>query len=310
VIDNFRPGVLERLRIDYTTLSELNPRIVACSITGFGSASPRRSMPSFDLIHQAMSGMLSVTGSRDGPPARLGIPLADLAAPMFALHGILAALIAAERTGRGRRIEVSMLEALTFLHTYDGLITLNGGQTPHAWGTEHAHLVPWQAFATQDGHVAIAPREERLWRSLCIALQLPHLADDPRFATNADRVANRDLLIPILARQIGQRTTAEWLQAMAAHEVPAAPVNDLEQALAEATLAGEDAIVEVDLPSFGRLRMLANPVRVAGTAAGYLPPPQLGEDTDAVLREVVGARQARATADVGRTGARLAGDRR
>jgi crotonobetainyl-CoA:carnitine CoA-transferase CaiB-like acyl-CoA transferase len=288
VVDNFRPGVLERMGLDYDQLSNVNPALVCCSITGFGTTEPRRDMPSFDLIHQAISGMLSVTGPKDGPPARLGIPLADLAAPLFALHGIMAALLARQWTGRGRKVEISMLESMTFLHTYDALMYLNGGAQPRAWGTEHAHLVPWQAFETRDGYVVVATREERLWRNFCAAIDLPELADAPAYATNADRVAHREDLIPILEGRMRARSNAEWLTVLADHEVPAAPVNDLAHALSEPTLVENEAIVRVPYEPIGEVAMLANPLRISGASAEYTSPPLLGQHSAEVLAEVAG----------------------
>jgi len=288
VIDNFRPGVLQRMEVDYERLAAVNPAIVCCSITGFGTSGPQAGLPSFDLVHQARSGLLSVTGPIGGPPARAGIPLGDLAAPLFALHGIMAALIARQATGRGRLVEVSMLESLTFLHTYDAVMYLNGGPLPTAWGTQHAHLVPWQAFETSDGYVVVATREERLWQNFCAAIGLPALADDPDFRTNADRVANRDRLIPLLEERMRTRSTGAWLEVLGEREVPAAPVNDLAAALAEPALTQHDAVVEVPHPRLGGLRMLANPVRLSGSELAYAGPPALGEHTADVLASVGG----------------------
>ncbi len=288
VIDNFRPGVLERMRLDYETLSALNPGIVCCSITGFGERGPQRDMPSFDLIHQAMSGLLSVTGERDGPPARVGISLADIGTPMFALHGILAALLARQLTGRGQRVEATMFESMTFLHTYDAVVYLNGGEMPSAWGTQHAYHVPWQAFETRDGYVVVATREEIFWRAFCTAIGLPELGDDPRYATNLGRLAGRDQLIPVLEARMRERPSADWLEIFGRLQVPSAPVNNLAQALAEPTLIENGGIVSVPYAPFGDLRMLANPIRMSDMEGGYEGPPRLGEHTQRVLAEVAG----------------------
>lgn len=291
VVDNFRPGVLERMRIDHETLSGHNPRVVTCSITGFGRQGPQRDLPSFDLIHQAMSGLLSVTGPREGPPARVGIALADIGTPMFALHGILAALVNRQRTGRGSRVDVSMFESMVFLHTYDAVLYLNGGEQPRAWGTGHAHHVPWQAFATRDGQVVVATREEAFWVNFCDAVGAPQLASDPRFATNLDRIAHRQELIPILEARMRERTTADWLQIFSSRQVPAAPVNDLAHALREPALAENGGIVEVPYEPLGGLRMLADPIRASGAETSYGPPPRLGEHTREVLAGVAGYSQ-------------------
>ncbi|MGH7902974.1 MAG: CaiB/BaiF CoA transferase family protein [Candidatus Dormibacteraceae bacterium] len=291
VIDNFRPGVLDRIGAGHDRLAGINPGVVSCSITGFGEGDAERTAPSFDLIHQALSGLLSVTGERDGPPVRIGIPLADVATPMFALHGILAALVARQFTGQGQRIDVSMFQAMTFLHTYDAVIYLNGGEQPHAWGTQHAHHVPWQAFETSDGHIVVATREEVFWKNLCRAIGLPELAADPRFAENAGRVAHREELIPILAERITRRTSAEWMGIFRAGQVPAAPVNDLAGALAERALnSGGGGVIEVPFAPLGSLRMLANPVRMSDGEPRRSAPPLLGEHTRQVLGAVAGYR--------------------
>lgn len=301
VIDNFRPGVLERMRVDYRTLAAINPGVICCSVTGFGSSGLQRDLPSFDIIHQAMAGLLSVTGPKEGPPARVGISIADLVTPMLALHGVLAALVDRQRTGVGRKVEVSMFEAMTFLHTYDALIYLNGGPQPRAWGTEHAYQVPWQAFQTRDGHLVVATREEVFWRRYCAAIGMPELADDPRYRTNSLRVQNRDTLVPLLEDRMRTRTSAEWRETLARADVPHAPVNDLAHALAEPALVDNAGIVEVPHGPTDSLRMLANPVRLSDSVAGCSGPPALGEHTRQVLAEVAGYDEA-AIAELERQG--------
>jgi crotonobetainyl-CoA:carnitine CoA-transferase CaiB-like acyl-CoA transferase len=287
VVDNFRPGVVERMRIDYQTLSSINPRVVCCSITGFGSKGPNRDVPSFDLIHQAMSGHLSITGEPGGKPVRVGVPLGDLGAAMFAVQAILAALVARERTGRGQRIELSMFETMTFLLTYDATMYLNTGVVPRGWGTGHAYHVPWQAFETRDGWLVVATREEVFWKKFCSAIGRPDLAEDPRYARNLDRLENRTELVPLLEARLRERSTAEWLAIFKAEEVPAAPVNDLGQALADPTLAENNGIVDVPYAPLGSVRMLANPIRLSDTPIQtYGSPPLLGEHTRQVLAEV------------------------
>ena len=289
VVDNFRPGVLERMRADYATLAKVNPRIVCCSITGFGGKGPNRDLPSFDVIHQAMSGHMSITGEPGGKPVRVGVPLADLGVALFAVQGILAALLEREKTGLGQRVELSMFESMTFLLGYDATIYLNTGRVRHAWGTTHAHHVPWQVFETSDGWLVVATREEVFWQSFCEAIDRPDLADDPRFARNRDRVANRDELVEILQACLRVRPTADWLAAFRAKQVPSAPVNNFAQALADPTLANNNGIDDVPYAPHGSVRMLANPVRLSRTPIeGYGPPPVLGEHTRQVLADVAG----------------------
>lgn len=278
VIDNFRPGVVERMRVDYDTLSRINPRIICCSVSGFGQRGPDRDSRSFDLIHQGMTGHMSITGAPGGPPAREGVPLADLGGAVFSVPAVLAAVIQRERTGRGQFVELSMFETMTFLLSYDATMYLNTGAVPHAWGSAHAYAVPWQGFQTADGWVVVATREESLWSRFCRVIELPELAGDPRFALNRDRVANRDQLVPILEERIRERTTDDWLQRFRDGEVPAGPVNTVAEALDHPTLAANGGIVDVPVEPLGSVRMLANPIRFANDPApAYTGAPQLGE---------------------------------
>jgi crotonobetainyl-CoA:carnitine CoA-transferase CaiB-like acyl-CoA transferase len=289
VVDNFRPGVLERLAIDYPTLSRLNPRLVQCSVTGFGASGAYRDYPAFDLIVQAISGHMSLTGEPGRPPVREGIPLADLSGGLFACHGILASLFDRERTGRGRRVEVSMFDAMLSLLGYVATMWLTNGELPERPGSAHEYMVPWQAFPASDGDVVVATREEGFWRRLCAALGEPGLADDPRFATNARRVENKATLIPYLERVFRTRSVAEWLERLRAAQVPVAPVNQLDRAFAEPPVEEREMIVEYVHPDVGRVRLPGNPIKMSG-APGTIchPAPRLGEHTEAVLTRVLG----------------------
>jgi len=288
VVDNFRPGVLERLRVDYETLSRINPRIIQCSVTGFGAAGAYKDYPALDLIIQAISGHMAITGEPGRPPVRVGIPLADMSGGIYSCKGILAALYARERTGRGQRVEISMFDAMLNLLSYIATLWLTDGVLPQPPGSAHDYSVPWQAFEAKDGHLVVATRQEGFWQKLCAALDEPGLAADPRFATNADRVANRDALVPRLERIFRARTVADWLERLRAAEVPAAPVNNLDGAFAEPPVAEREMIVEYDHPDVGRVRMPGNPIKmsdIAGTPSR--PAPRLGEHTDAVLGELL-----------------------
>jgi crotonobetainyl-CoA:carnitine CoA-transferase CaiB-like acyl-CoA transferase len=288
VIDNFRPGVLERLQIDYANLSRVNPRIIQCSVTGFGTAGAYKDYPALDIIIQAISGYMAITGEPGRPPARVGIPLADLSGGIFSCKGILAALFDRERTGKGRRIELSMFDAMLNLLGYMGTMWLTNGEVPQPPGSAHDYTVPWQAFAASEGYVVVATRQEGFWRKLCGVLEEPALADDPRFATNALRVENRAVLVPYLERIFRTRTVADWLERLRAAEVPAAPVNNLDGAFAEPPVAEREMIVEYDHPEVGRVRMPGNPIKMSGVSGTISrPAPRLGEHTDAILRELL-----------------------
>jgi crotonobetainyl-CoA:carnitine CoA-transferase CaiB-like acyl-CoA transferase len=284
VIDNFRPGVLERLKVDYETLAAINPRIIQCSVTGFGSEGKYKDYPALDLVIQAISGHMAITGEPGRPPARVGIPLADLSGGFFSAQGILAALYDRERTGKGRKVELSMFDAMLNLLSYIGTIWLTKGELPKPPGSAHEYSVPWQAFEAGDGYLVVATRQEVFWKKLCEALEAPGLADDPRFRTNPDRVANRGALVPELERIFRTRTVADWLARLRAAEVPAAPVNNLDGAFAEPPVAEREMIVEYDHPQVGKVRLPGNPIKMSGMGKTISnPAPRVGEHTDAVL---------------------------
>ena len=297
VIDNFRAGVLERLKVDYPTLSAINPRIIQCSVTGFGSDGAYKDFPALDLVIQAISGYLSITGEPGRPPARVGIPLADMSGGIFSCEAVLAALYQRERTGKGCRVETSMFDGMLNLLSYMATHFLTAGEVPTPQGTAHEFTVPWQAFAAQDGHLVIATRQENFWKKLCIVLEHPELADDVRFATNPQRLQHRALLVPMLEDILKQRTVKDWLQRLYAAEVPAAPVNDLAGAFAELPVAEREMIVEYEHPQVGRVRMPGNPIKFDGIDKTISnPAPLLGEHTDAVLRELLSLPAARIAA--------------
>jgi crotonobetainyl-CoA:carnitine CoA-transferase CaiB-like acyl-CoA transferase len=284
VIDNFRPGVLERLKIDYATLGRINPRLIQCSVTGFGSEGEYKDYPALDLVIQAISGHMAITGEPGRPPARVGIPLADLSGGFFSSQGILAALYERERTGKGCKVELSMFDGMLNLLSYIGTIWLTKGELPKPPGSAHEYSVPWQAFGTRDGYIVVATRQEVFWRKLCGALEAPALATDPRFATNPDRVANRAALVPELERIFRTRTVAEWLGRLRAAEVPAAPVNNLDAAFAEPPVAEREMIVEYEHPDVGTVRLPGNPIKMSGMGKTISnPAPRIGEHTDSLL---------------------------
>jgi crotonobetainyl-CoA:carnitine CoA-transferase CaiB-like acyl-CoA transferase len=288
VVDNFRPGVLERLKVDYATLAQVNPRIIQCSVTGFGSEGEYRDYPALDIIVQAMSGHMAITGEPGRPPVRVGIPIADLGGGIFACKGILAALFDRERTGKGRRVELSMFDAMLNLMTYMGTMWLTNGELPGPPGSAHEYTVPWQAFEAQDGYIVVATRQEGFWRRLCAALEAPEIADDPRFASNALRVEHRSVLVPLLERLFRSRTVAGWLERLRAAEVPAAPVNNLDRAFTEPPVAERQMIVEYEHPEAGRVRLPGNPIKMSGMARTISKPaPRLGEHTETVLKELL-----------------------
>src|ERR1035437_1647305 len=288
VIDNFRPGVLERLAIDYPTLSRINSRIIQCSVTGFGGAGEYKDYPALDLNIQAISGHMAITGEPGRPPVRVGIPLADISGGIYSSKGILAALFDRDRTGQGRRIEISMFDTMLHLMTYIGTMWLTNGEVPKPPGSAHDYSVPWQAFATSDGYVVVATRQEIFWHKLCSVLDHPDLAGDPRFADNASRVKHRDVLVPRLEQIFCTRTVADWLSRLRAAHVAGGPGNNVEAAFSEPPVKEREMIVEYDHPQVGKVRLPGNPIKMSDMSGTISrPAPMLGEHTDAVLQTLL-----------------------
>jgi crotonobetainyl-CoA:carnitine CoA-transferase CaiB-like acyl-CoA transferase len=287
VIENFRPGTTERLGIDEPRLRALNPRLIYASLSGFGADSPHRDLPSFDLVHQAMSGWMSIIGEPGGAPCASGVPVADLLSGVFLTHGVLAALYARERTGQGQRVEAAMFDVMLALLTFHATAYLNLGIVPGPRGSAHEYHVPWQAFRCADGWIVVTPREQHFWRRLCAVIGRPELADDPRFADSEARRAHREELIPLLAEVFAARPAAEWLRRLREADVPAAPVNTVAEALNDPTVAARGLVTEFDYAPTGPVKVVANPLRFSATPLDrYAPPPRLGEHTVNILREL------------------------
>lgn len=288
VLDNYRPGVMERLGLDYAMLRRINPRIIACSISGFGQTGPYRDRPAFDLALQAVSGPMSITGEPGRTPVRMGIPMGDLAGGMYAAQTISAALYAREQTGEGCFIDLGLMDCLTSLLTYVAQYYLAGGPVPQPAGSHHQSVVPYGAFATVDGYLVVAVFAEKFWGALCRALERPDLAEDPRFASNDLRLQNRDTLLPILEEVFRSRPTDEWLARLEAEGVPSGPINTVDKVLAGPQIAARNMLVHLQHPLIGDLPMLGNPVKVLGLEDRFEPPPLLGQHTEEVLRDLLG----------------------
>jgi len=279
VVDNFLPGRLERFGLDHRSLSEATPRIVTCTITGYGSDGPAAGRPGFDFLIQAQGGIMSITGQAGDQPTKVGVAVADLAAGLFATIGVLAALRERDATGRGRRVEVSLLDAQVGMLANQAMNWLVGGLTPGRMGNAHPSISPYESYRTMDGSIAIGVGTDRQFARLAEALGVPELACDRRFGGNAERVAHRVELKRLLERQLGAHDRQEWLERLAAAGVPAAPINAIPEVFAD-PLVRERALVEVD-----GVPQVRSPVRIDGQPAAVdSAPPELGRDTDAVLR--------------------------
>ncbi|MBE2999214.1 CoA transferase [Nocardiopsis sp. HNM0947] len=284
VVENFRPGTAERLGIGYEELSAHNPGLVYASISGYGQTGPYRLEPGYDAIAQAISGMMSITGERDGEPARTGNSMADLTAGMWATIGVLAALRERDRSGQGQWVDVSLLDGQIASLTYVAGGYFTTGNVPRRHGAAHPTIVPYQAFPTSDGRIMVAAGNDTLWKRFAAAIGLGHLTDEPRFATNPDRVAHRDELLPLIEKAMAERGSAEWEEVLAGAGVPAGPINTVDQALEHPQVAAREMVAETEHPTAGRVRALSSPVKLSSHPSSVrTPPPTHGEHTDEVL---------------------------
>lgn len=294
LVENFRPGTLQRLELDYATLAPRAPRLVYASISGYGQTGPLRSLAGYDAVSQAEGGLMSVTGDADGPPFRLGLPIADLVSGMFAAQGILLALLARASTGQGQHVDISMLDSVAALLPYQALAHLATGDNPPRMGNAHTSIVPYDTFDARDGQLMLAVGNDDQWRRFCAAAGLAELADDERFATNPQRVVNRHVLRPIVARVMQTRDRADWTSRLREAGVPCGDVRTVGEALAEPQLRARDMITTVQHATAGEVRMVGNPVKLsASPPRPDRPPPTLGEHTDAILTKELGISEER-----------------
>lgn len=292
VVENFRPGTMDRLGLGYDQVAARHPRIVYCSISGFGQTGPRRAEAGYDAMMQAEGGLMSITGAADGPPFRLGVAIGDIATGMFAVQGILAALFARERApqpGLGQRVDIAMLDAVTALLTYQAASAFSTGETPARMGNRHPSIAPYDTFAAADGDFVLSVGNDDQFHRLVRLLGRPGLAADPRFATNADRVGNYAALRDELAPRLASWIRADLLKALTAAGVPSGAVRTVTEALADPQLAAREMIVPLEHLTAGPIRVLGTPLKLSGTpAAVRTPPPALGQHTAAILREDLG----------------------
>ena len=288
VVDNMRPQALKRLKCDYDDIKKINPRIISCSLSGFGHTGPYRDRTAFDLTIQAISGGMSLTGEVGGPPARAGIPIGDVAGGMAAALSIVSALHYREKTGRGQKLDISLLDVQVSLASYLVAYYLVGGILSGPQGSRHGSIVPYEAFQTKDIWIVVACVTEKFWEGLCIALGLEELILDERCDNGVNRLKNHDELIPILQERFLTKTADEWLPLLEEADVPCAPVNSLDLALSDPQVLARNMVVDIEHPRFGNFKLAGNPIKASETEDVFVPPPQLGEYTEEVLKEILG----------------------
>ena len=289
LVENFKVGALANYKLGYDDLRARFPGLIYCSITGFGQTGPYAQRPGYDSLIQAMGGIMSLTGEPDGPPQKVGVPLADLFAGLYGCIGILAALRHKEATGEGQQVDIGMLDTHVAWLANQGMNYLATGRNPDRLGNAHPNIVPYQEFATQDGFVVLSIGNDPTFRRFCDNFGLPELAHDARFATNAARVRHRELVAETLAPVMRRHATAWWVERLEALKIACGPINQLADVFADPQVQARQAVREMRHGSGATVSVLANPVRLSRTPADYrLPPPTLGEHTDEVLRERLG----------------------
>ncbi|MFQ5709682.1 MAG: CaiB/BaiF CoA transferase family protein [bacterium] len=282
-----RAATRRKLGLDENSCRAVNPKLIWASISGFGKSGPYAEKAGYDLVAQAMSGTMQITGAADDGPIRFPTPMADLSAGIYTALAIVSALFARERTGTGQAIDTALLDSqVTWLSNIASNF-LATGQPPSKLGNAHPSIVPYQPFPTKDDWIIVAVGSERLWQRLVELLALPELAEDSRFRTNRNRLENREVLLPLLARRFRQRKSREWLVDLEAAGIPCGPINSPEQSLNEAHLLARGMIVELQHPVIGTVKSLGNPLKLSATPVNYrLPPPLLGEHTQEILAEL------------------------
>jgi formyl-CoA transferase len=289
LVENFTPGLMKRFGLDYETLRQVNPRLVYCSITAYGQDGPYRDRPGYDMVLSAVGGLMWITGPQGGEPCKVGVAITDVVTGLYASGAITAALLWRERSGRGQYIDCSLLDAQVSALANIGSNYLVAGQEAQRWGTAHESIIPYQVFATKDRPIAIAVANHKLWVNFCKLIGKEGWIDDPRFESNPKRVENREVILPLVADVMTQKTCDEWVDLFVEASIPCGPVNDMESLFADPQVLHRDMVAEVPHPSIGTLRLCGVPVKYAETPATIRhPPPLLGEHTDEILTDILG----------------------
>ena len=286
-VENFRPRVKERLRIDYPTLKEINERLIYCSISGFGQTGPWAERPGFDQIAQGMSGLMSVTGFPETGPTRAGVAIGDSVCSLYAVQGILAALLERNKSGKGQFIETSLLEGLISLLGFQSAKYFGTNERPMRQGNDHGTIGPYGAYKTKDGYINIAAGTQEMWEKLCDLLDTKDLLKDPRFGTSEDRCKNKDILRTFIEARLESKTSQEWIDQINAVGVACGPINNIDQVFQDEQVLHQKMLSEMDHPTAGKIKTIGFPVKMHKTPCELtLPPPRHGEHTESILKSL------------------------
>jgi len=290
LLENYKVGTLDKMGLGYEDLRKENPGLIYCSITGFGLNGPYKDKPGYDFMIQGMGGLMSITGDPQGPPMKVGVAIVDIFAGLFASSAVLAALRYREKTGKGQHVDVALLDAVVACLANVGSNYLVSGEVPKRYGNAHPNIVPYEPFRTKDGtYINLAVGNDRQWRDFCRLAGAEHLADDPRFATNPQRVVHREALIPLVAELMLQKTADEWLEALDRLKIPCGPINTLDRVFSDPQVLAREMVVEVPHPTAGKVKLVASPMKFSDTPCEVRRhPPLLGEHTEEVLQRDLG----------------------
>lgn len=296
VVENYRPGTMEKFGLGYEDLKKINPRIIYAACSGFGHSGPYRDKPAYDIIVQAMGGMMSITGPENGEPTRIGASVGDIMAGMFTAYGVMLGLFHRERTGEGQKIDVGMLDCQVAVLENAIARYVTSGSVPKPLGNRHPSITPFSSFTAKDGHIIVGAGNDRLWEKLCNILGCSDLIKDPRFDNNANRTNNAKELGSILNGIFINKTIAEWLEQLEAAGLPCAPINTVDKIVNDPHIAARNMIVEVEHPVAGKLKMPGVPVKLSETPGSvHSPAPLLGQHTAEIMKEMLGWDEAKTT---------------
>ena len=287
LVENFRPGTLDRLGLGYAQLSAINPRLIFASVSGYGQTGPRRDLAGYDPVLQAEAGLMDITGPADGPPSRVGVAMTDYLAGQFLFSSILLALRDRDRTGCGQTVDISLFDSILATMTLPAGIYFASGRKPARLGNQHPSIAPYETFRASDGVAMVCAGNPRLWVLFCQAIDRPELPDDPRFATNTGRLKNRAELVSIVEAQISSWTVDQFIARLDSRGVPCGRVRSIDEALADPQVEARQMLVTMTHRELGSFRVIANPMALSDAAPAYRrPPPALGEHTEEILREI------------------------